>query len=217
MRKRHSQEIQDAFGGVAVRSDDIFIKENKRLNVVFMKIICPAVFVSHDPFIPGINYVEAEAGCGVRLRFLALFLTPDTCLACNCPGDCLLDAVPAAHPNILRLVENGGEKLRPGQILVCGNFLQHFEHSVEITPHYNKAEDSTGRSVSLQNTFDICDPRWSAPACFPGFSGLGQKILIRRAGNASTSEDAAKQVRTAALNRSNDVRDCRFHLKLPLR
>jgi len=159
MRKRCSQEIQYASGGIAVGSDNIFIKENQRLNVVFTKIICPALFVSHDSFIPSINYVEIEPECGVRLRFLARVLSPDTCLACYCPRDRLLDAVPAAHPNIFRLVENGGEKLRPSEILVCGNFLQHLEHSVEVTPHYDEAEDSTGRSVSLQNAFDICDPR----------------------------------------------------------
>src|SRR6266699_50976 len=71
MRKRYSQKIQYASGGIAVGSDNIFIKENERLNVVFTKIICPARFVSHDSFIPSINYVEIEPECGVRLRFLA--------------------------------------------------------------------------------------------------------------------------------------------------
>ena len=40
MRKRHSQKFQYASGGIAVGSDNIFIKEKERLNVVFTKIIC---------------------------------------------------------------------------------------------------------------------------------------------------------------------------------
>jgi len=42
MRKRHFQKFQYASGGIGVGSDNIFIKENERLDVVFTKIICPA-------------------------------------------------------------------------------------------------------------------------------------------------------------------------------
>src|SRR4029453_9016501 len=117
--------------------------------------------------------------------------------------------IPTAHPDIFGLVENSREKVRPVKILVFGNFLQHLEHSFEITPHYDGAEDSIGFGVLLQNVLHIGDARWHAPTFFPGFFGLGQKMLLRRPGYAGASEDAAKQMRSAALNGSNDVRNCR--------
>ncbi len=40
---------------------------------------------------------------------------------------------------------------------------------------------------------------------FPGFSRLGQKLLSWRSSYASVSEDAAKQMRSAARNGSKDV------------
>jgi hypothetical protein len=51
------------------------------------------------------------------------------------------------------------------------------------------------------------------PTFFPGFSGLGQKMFSWRSGYASASEDAAKQMRSAALNGSYDVRNCRVHYR----
>src|SRR5436305_265453 len=79
------------------------------------------------------------------------FLSPNPCLACYLPGHRLLNTVPTAHPYVFRPVENGSKKWRPIKVLVCGNFLQHLEHSPEMTPHYRKAEDSTGRGALLQN------------------------------------------------------------------
>src|SRR5207247_10628187 len=44
---------------------------------------------------------------------------------------------------------------------------------------------------------------------FPGFSRLGQKLLSWRSRYASVSEDAAKQMRSAARNGSKDVGNSR--------
>src|SRR4029453_13116272 len=96
---------------------------------------------------PFVDYFEIELGYGVRLRFLLAFLSPDTRLARHRPGDRLLDMIPAAHPDVFRLVENDRKKLRSNKILVVGNFLQQLEHSFEITPHHDGAEDSIGRSI----------------------------------------------------------------------
>jgi hypothetical protein len=81
---------------------------------------------------------------------------------------------------MLWLVDNSGEKLCSVKIFVCGNFLQHLEHSFEMTPHYNRAEDRIRCGILLQDVLHIGGARWRAPAFFPGFSGLGQKILLRR-------------------------------------
>jgi hypothetical protein len=58
MRKRHSQKFQYASGGIAVGSDNIFIKENERLNVVFTKIICPVR--SSIPFLRENSFKESS-------------------------------------------------------------------------------------------------------------------------------------------------------------
>src|SRR5437899_11379907 len=84
---------------------------------------------------PFVDYLEIELGYGERVRFFFCFLTPDACLACHGPGDRLLDMVPAAHPDVFRVAENSREKLRPIKIFICGNLLQHQEHSFEIAPH----------------------------------------------------------------------------------
>jgi hypothetical protein len=52
-----------------------------------------------------------------------------------------------AHPNVFWFVKNSREKLRFIEIFVCRNFLQHPEHSFEITPHYDDAEDSIGCGI----------------------------------------------------------------------
>src|SRR6266566_9748375 len=109
-RKRHSQKFENPSGSITVGSDNILIKENERINLVFMKVICPAYFASHDTVIQVINDVEIKAWDGTHLGLLACFLRPNTCLQCYSPGDCLLDAVPAAHPNVFRPVENGSEE-----------------------------------------------------------------------------------------------------------
>ena len=163
--------------------------------MIFTKIIFPASFVSLDPITPFINDVEIEAECSPRLGFLAGFLSPNPCLACYLPGHRLLSTVPTAHPYVFRPVENGSKKWCPIKVLVCGNILQHLEHSPEMTPHYRKAEDSTGRGALLQNPLDIGDARWSAPAFFPGLTpregdgpeknritGSGRSRPLRRSG-----------------------------------
>ena len=81
---------------------------------------------------------------------------------------------------MLWLVDNSREKLCSVKIFVCGNFLQHLEHPFKITPHYNRAEDSIRCGILLQDVLHIGCARWRAPAFFPGISGLGQKILLRR-------------------------------------
>jgi len=130
-----------------MRCDDVFIKENQRLNFIFAKIICPARFVSRDPIAPFVNYLEIELWYGTQLRFFSRFLSPNAGLARHGPGDSLLDAVPAAHPDVFRRLENSSQQLRFVEILVGGNFSQHLEHSSEITPHYDSAEDSTGSRI----------------------------------------------------------------------
>lgn len=162
-----------------------------------------------DAIAPFVDHLEIELGYGLRLRFLLGFLSPNTCLACHCPGDRLLDMVPAPHPYVFWLAENSREKLPSIQSLVCRNFLQQLEHSSEITPHYDSAENSIGCRIFPQNVLHIRDARWCAPAFFPGFFGLRQKMLAWRSGYASASEDAAKQMCSAPLNRSNDVRNWR--------
>ena len=131
-----------------MRRDDVFIKEDQRVNLILTKIIRPAFVVRHDAVVPFIDYLEIELGYAPWLRFLLDFLSPDTCLACHGPGDCLLDMVPAPHPYVFRVGENSREKLRSIQSFVCGNFLQHLEHSFEITPHCDSAEDSIGCCIS---------------------------------------------------------------------
>ncbi len=131
----------------AVRRNGVFVKKNQGVNLIFTKIIRPAFVMRRDPFTPFVDYLEIELGYGTRLRFLLGFLSPDTCLAGHGPGDRLLDMVPAAHPDVFRPVENSREKLRSIEILVRRNFLQHLEHSFEITPHYDGAEDSIGCGV----------------------------------------------------------------------
>src|SRR4030095_13910590 len=145
------------------------------LNLIFTKIIRPAFVVRRDAFTPFVDDLEIELRYGARLRFLLSFLSPHTGLACHGPRDGLLDMIPTAHPDIFGLVENSREKMRPVKILVFWNFLQHLEHSFEITPHYDGAEDSIGFGVLLQNVLHIGDARWHAPTFFPGFFGLGQK------------------------------------------
>ena len=130
-----------------------------------------------DAIAPFVDHLEIELGYGLRLRFLLGFLSPNTCLACHGPGDCLLDMVPAPHPYVFWLAENSREKLPSIQSLVCRNFLQQLEHSFEITPHYDSAENSIGCRIFSQNVLHIRDARWCAPAFFPGFFGLGQKML----------------------------------------
>ena len=142
--KLQSQKFQNAFRRGAMRRDDVFIKEDQRLNLIFTKIIRPAFVVRHDAVAPFVDYLEIELGYGLRLRFLLGFLSPDACLACHGPGDCLLDMVPAPHPYVFRLAENSREKLRSIRSFVCGDFLQHLEHSFEITPHHDSAEDTIG-------------------------------------------------------------------------
>src|ERR1043166_2401953 len=106
-----------------------------------MKIIRPAFIMRRDPFAPFVDHLEIELRYGARLRFILRLLSPNTCLACYGPGNRLLDLIPAAHPDVFRLVEYSGEKLRSIKILVRGNFLQHLEHPFEITPHDNCTED----------------------------------------------------------------------------
>ena len=171
-RKWQFEKFQDPLRGDAVRRDDVFIKENQRLNLIFAKIVRPAVIVCCDPVAPFVDYLEIELGYGARVRFFFCFLTPDACLACHGPGDRLLDMVPAAHPDVFRVAENSREKLRPIKIFICGNFLQHQEHSFEIAPHYDGPEDSIGCGVLPQNILHVGEARWRAPAFFPGFSGL---------------------------------------------
>jgi hypothetical protein len=55
--------------------------------------------------------------------------------------------VPAPHPYVFRLAENSRDELRSIQSFVSGNFLQHLEHSLEITPHHDSAEDSIARGI----------------------------------------------------------------------
>ena len=117
-RKWQFEKFQDALRGGPVRRDDVFIKENQRLNLIFAKIVRPAVIVCCDPVAPFVDYLEIEPGYGARMRFLLRFLTPDPCLACHGPGDGLLDMVPAAHPDVFRLAEYSREKLRSVKIFV---------------------------------------------------------------------------------------------------
>ena len=51
--------------------------------------------------------------------------------------------------------------------------------------------------------------RMTRATLFPGFSRLGQKLLSWRSSYASVSEDAAKQMRSAARNGSKDVGNSR--------
>src|SRR4029453_5947190 len=118
--------------------------ENQRLNAILAKIIRPAFVMCRYAFTQLVDYLEIELGGDARFRFLPAFWGPHTGLACNGPGNRLLDLVPAAHPDVFRLVENNCEKLRSIQILVFGNFLQQLEHSFEIIPQYDVAEDSIG-------------------------------------------------------------------------
>src|SRR5215475_15940314 len=130
-----------------VRRDNVFIKENQRLNLIFTKIIRPTLVVPRNPVAPFVDYLEIKLWYIARLRFFLGFLGPDTGLACDGPGDRLRDVVPAAHPDVFRFAENCPEKLCSIEILVFGNFLQHLKHSLEITPHYDGAEDSIGCGV----------------------------------------------------------------------
>jgi len=58
MRKRHSQKFQYASGGIAVGSDNIFIKENERLNVVFTKKNLPGSLL--NSFFPRNSFKESS-------------------------------------------------------------------------------------------------------------------------------------------------------------
>ena len=127
-----------------MRRDDVFIKKDQRLNLILTKIISPSFVVRGDAIAPFVDYLEIELRFGLRLRFLFGFLSPNPCLACDGPGDCLLDMVPAPHPYVFWLAENSREKLLSIQSLVCRDFLQHLEHSFEITPHYDSAENPIG-------------------------------------------------------------------------
>ena len=127
--------------------------------MTFTKIICPARFVRHDPVMPGINYFEIEAGYGVQLGFLACLLSPHTCLACYCPGDRLLDAVPPSHPYVFRPVENRGEKLRPGKRVFCCR-----QRRIALC----KREHSAARSVTVRATISGCAGFVVSPAANNG-------------------------------------------------
>src|SRR5215510_13524710 len=113
-----------------VRRDNVFIKENQRLNLIFTKIILPTLVVRCDPIAPFVDYLEIKFRYSPRLRFFRSFLGPYTGLACDGPGDRLLDMVPPAHPDVFRFAENSAEKLRSSEILVFGNLLQHLKHSL---------------------------------------------------------------------------------------
>src|SRR6266550_8376599 len=88
-RKRHSQKFENPCGSIAVGSDNIFIKENERINLVFMEIISPAHFAGHYPVIQVINDVEIKSWNGTQLGLVACFLSPNTRLQCYSPRDCL--------------------------------------------------------------------------------------------------------------------------------
>src|SRR5262249_17863691 len=90
-RKWQSQKFQNAFRSGAVRCDHVFIKEDQRLNLILTKIVRPAFVVRHDAVVPLVDYLEIELEYGPRSRFLIGSLNPETCLACDSPGDCLLD------------------------------------------------------------------------------------------------------------------------------
>ena len=79
------EKFQNAFRSSAVRGDNVFIKENQRLNLIFAKIVRPAFIVCCDPVAPFVDYLEIELGYGARVQFLLPFLSPDTCLACYGP------------------------------------------------------------------------------------------------------------------------------------
>src|SRR6266481_1028730 len=139
--------------------DHIFVKKNNRLDLIFRKIISPARFMLGDAVAPFIDHLKIELTYCARFCLCPRFLGPYTCLACYCPGDSLLNSAAAPHPDVLRFVENSGQKARSSEIPVCRNLLQHLEHSVEITPHYDSAEDAGGGRVLLQHAFHICGLR----------------------------------------------------------
>ena len=122
-RKWQSQKFQNALRSGAMRRDDVFIKKDQGLNLILAKIISPSFVVRRYAIAPFVDHFEIELRYGLRLRFLLSFLSPNTCLACDGPGDCLLDMVPASHPYVFWLAENSREKLRSIQSLVCRNFL----------------------------------------------------------------------------------------------
>src|SRR5436853_2521962 len=90
-RKWQFEKFQDPLRGDAVRRDDVFIKENQRLNLIVVKIVHPAVIVCCDPVAPFVDYLEIELGYGARVRFFFCFLTSVAFFACPCPGSALLE------------------------------------------------------------------------------------------------------------------------------
>src|SRR5262249_17262356 len=122
-RKWQSEKFQDALRSGTVRRDNVFVKKNQRLNLIFTKIIRPAFVVRCNPIAPFVDYLEIKFGYGVLLRLFLGFLGPHTRLACDGPRNRLLDMVPPAHPDVFRFAENSLQKFRSSEILVFGNLL----------------------------------------------------------------------------------------------
>src|SRR5256885_489783 len=127
------------------------------------------------------------------------------------PRHRLLDAVAPAHPNIFGPIKNGREHFRVIEVLVSRNFMQHPNHSLEISPHHDAAKHTVWRHGLAEHAFEISGARWTVPTLLPCLAALTKKIFTGTAGHTRASQNAPKQVRSAPLNRANDVRRCRFH------
>src|SRR5215470_16965478 len=58
--KWQSQKFQNALRSGAVRRDNVFVKKNERLNLIFTKIIRPAFVVRRDAVAPFVDYLEIK-------------------------------------------------------------------------------------------------------------------------------------------------------------
>jgi hypothetical protein len=72
-REWQFEKFQDALRGGAVRHDDIFIKENQRLNLIFAKLVRPAVIVCCDSLHHSSITLKSNLGMARGCGFFSAF------------------------------------------------------------------------------------------------------------------------------------------------
>src|ERR1051325_359483 len=209
--KLHIQKFEDAFGRCAMRRGYVFIKQHERLEFIFAKIIGPVLLVIGDVIVAFVDRFEIEARCGVRLGAFAAFLAPNFRLRGDRPRDGLLEPVAPAQPDVFRLAKYGRQHLLETQMLVGGNLAQHSDRAFEIGPHHDETEPAIWWRPLAPHALNVGGARWTLPFLLPSLSALANEILSGATGDASAAQDAGKQVRAAALDRTDDVRNGERH------
>ena len=151
-----------------MRCDNVFVKKNQRLDLIFAKIICPARFVRRDPVAPFVDDFEIELRGQRVVAISPHSFAPKHLSGMLWPRRLLARLISSAHPDVFWRLKTARESSAPLNYCIR-KFLQHLEHSFEITPHYDSPKNSIGPGIILQHAFAYRRRAMARPSVSPRF------------------------------------------------